>query len=133
MNITLYDYLASNVPNDCIQLLNEYEYPSSENELELVEDLKSFVRAYGHEALEQLGTIHPDRDLISTLSEASTPYEGKKDSDFVNAAGTIDRISNIEKSMMNKTVETSNDILNKNDIILGLGVAILTATLFRSK
>ena len=133
MKITLYDYLANNVPNECIQLLNDYEYPSSENELELVEDLKSFVRAYGHEALEELGTIHPDRDLISTLADASTPYEGKKDSDFINATGTLDRISNIEKSMMNKNAEVSTDIVNKSDIILGLGVAILTATLFRTK
>ena len=89
MNITLYDYLAYNVPSDCNYVLSRYDYPESVNEEQLVENLKDFVRNYNYEALDALAEIHPDYDLISELVEISTPYEGKKESEYLNATGTV--------------------------------------------
>lgn len=139
MNITLYDYLAYNVPSDCNYVLSRYDYPESQNEEQLVETLKDFVRNYNYEALDALAEIHPDYDLISDLVDMATPYEGEKESEYLNATGTIERLGNIEKTMMagnmSPTVSPSNEngILNKIDVLLGIGIAILTATFFKKQ
>jgi hypothetical protein len=140
MNITLYDYLAYNVPSDCNYLLSRFNYPASENEEELVTNLKDFVRNYNYEALDALAEIHPDFDLIADVADAAadaTPYEGEKESEYLNAAGTIDRIGNIEKTMMTASMDKSapitstEGVLNKIDLLLMIGGAILTATFLK--
>lgn len=142
MNITLYDYLAYNVPSDCNYLLSRYDYPTSENEEELVTNLKDFVRNYNYEALDALAEIHPDYELIMDvmdMAEIATPYEGEKENEYLNAAGTIDRIGNIEKTMMTASLDKGNTIsntegvLNKIDLLLMIGGAILTATFLKNK
>jgi hypothetical protein len=142
MNITLYDYLAYNVPSDCNYLLSRYDYPTSQNEEELVINLKDFVRNYNYEALDALAEIHPDYELIMDvmdMAEMATPYEGKKDGEYLNAAGTIDRIGNIEKTMMTANMDKSTPtpvtegVLNKIDLLLMIGGAILTATFLKNK
>lgn len=130
-NITIYEYLAYNVPNDCVSLLERYDIVSAQNESELIEDLKAFVRQYKEEGLKELADIHPDKDLISELANLSTPYNGKAESEYLNASGTLDRLSNIETSMMSGNNESN--ALSKIDFLLGIGIAILTATLFRKE
>jgi hypothetical protein len=142
MNITLYDYLAYNVPSDCNYLLSRYDYPTSQNEEELVTNLKDFVRNYNYEALDALAEIHPDYELIMDvmdMAEMATPYEGKKETEYLNAAGTIDRIGNIEKTMMTANMDKSTPttvtegVLNKIDLLLMIGGAMLTATFLKNK
>tara|TARA_R110000782_G_scaffold68581_1_gene138146 strand:- start:72 stop:500 length:429 start_codon:yes stop_codon:yes gene_type:complete len=142
MNITLYDYLAYNVPSDCNYLLSRYDYPTSQNEEELVINLKDFVRNYNYEALDALAEIHPDYELIMDvmdMAEMATPYEGKKETEYLNAAGTIDRIGNIEKTMMTANMDKSTPttvtegVLNKIDLLLMIGGAMLTATFLKNK
>ncbi len=130
--ITLYEYLAYNVPNECQNLLQGYDVVPAQNEQELVENLKHYVNVYGYEALEKLAEIHPDKDLISKLANIATPYKGEKESEYLNATGAIDRITNIESNMMSNSNENNTpDIISKTDVLLGIGVALLTATLFK--
>lgn len=133
--ITLYEYLAYNVPNECLNLLQGYDVVPAQNEQELVNSLKQYVNVYGYEALEKLAEIHPDKDLIAELANIATPYKGEKESEFLNATGAIDRITNIESSMMsnNNTDNNTPDIISKTDVLLGIGVALLTATLFKNE
>ena len=139
-NISLFEYLAYNVPEDCQMVLERNDIPVANNMDELVDGLKLYVREYKYEALDELAEIHPDRDLIEQLLEASTPYEGKKESEFLNAAGTLNldtnnsRLNNIEQSLLNKNGEPIQDpsLISKMDVLFGLGIAILTATLFRN-
>ena len=133
--ITLYEYLAYNVPNECQDLLSRYDIPSAQNEDELTSNLKQFVRVYREDALEQLSEIHPDKDLIMQMAELSTPYEGNKTdpNEFLNASGTIDRISTLEHNMMSGANNQPTNIIDKMDLLLGIGVALLTATLFKKE
>ncbi len=127
--ITLYEYLAYNVPSKCQDILDKYDIPTAQNEQELTENLKAYVRVYRDEALEELADIHPDKDLISHLTKASTPYNGKSDSEYLNASGTMNRIESIENQLrFNGNKEQS---LTKSDMLLGLGVAVLTLSLFK--
>ena len=133
--ITLYEYLAYNVPNECQDLLSRYDIPNAQNEEELTSNLKQFVRVYREDALEQLSEIHPDKDLIMQMAELATPYEGKQvdANEFLNASGTIDRISTLEHNMMSGNNSQPTNILDKMDILLGIGVALLTATFFKKE
>tara|TARA_R100000322_G_scaffold161899_1_gene124182 strand:- start:455 stop:889 length:435 start_codon:yes stop_codon:yes gene_type:complete len=139
-NISLFEYLAYNVPEDCQMILERNDIPGAQTTEDLVEGLKLYVREYKYEALDELAEIHPDRDLIEQLLESSTPYEGKKESEFLNAAGAINldtnnsRLNNIEQSLLNKNVEPTQNpsLISKMDVLFGLGIAILTATLFRN-
>tara|TARA_R100000951_G_C2639926_1_gene180596 strand:- start:505 stop:939 length:435 start_codon:yes stop_codon:yes gene_type:complete len=139
-NISLFEYLAYNVPGECQMILERNDIPGAQTTEDLVEGLKMYVREYKYEALDELAEIHPDRDLIEQLLEISTPYEGKKQSEFLNAAGTLNldtnnsRLNNIEQSLLNKSGELTNNpsLVSKIDVLFGLGIAILTATLFRN-
>lgn len=131
--ITLYEYLAYNVPNECENLLQRYDVVPAQNEQELVNNLKQYVNVYGYEALENLAEIHPDKDLIAELANIATPYKGQKESEYLNATGAIDRITNLESSMMsnNNSENAVTDVISKTDVLLGIGVALLTATFFK--
>lgn len=133
MHITLYDYLANSVPSECNNVLEQFDIPSTQNEEELVDNLKYFVNTYGQDALDTLAEIHPDKDLIIEVAELSTPYNGKADSEYLNATGAIsmDRIGNIEKTLMGNNPINESSSIDKTDVLLGIGVAILTATLFK--
>ena len=139
-NISLFEYLAYNVPEDCQMVLERNDIPAAQTMEELVDGLKLYVREYKYEALDELAEIHPDRDLIEQLLESSRPYEGNKESEFLNAAGAINldtnnsRLNNIEQSLLNRKNENNNDhsLVSKMDVLFGLGIAILTATLFRN-
>jgi hypothetical protein len=131
--ITLYEYLAYNVPSDCQDLLSRYDIPNAQNEDELTENLKQFVRVYKEDALEMLSEIHPDKDLIMDMANMATPFEGKKEdsNEYLNASGTIDRISTLEHNMMSGANNQPTNIFDKMDVLLGIGIALLTATLFK--
>jgi hypothetical protein len=126
--ITLYEYLAYNVPSECQDILDRYDIPTAQNEDELTENLKAYVRVYRDEALEELAQIHPDKDLIDKMAMASTPYNGKSESEYLNASGTISRIESIEGQLRGGVKE---DSLTKSDMLLGIGVAVLTLSLFK--
>ena len=99
-----------------------------------MDNLKYFVNTYGQDALDTLADIHPDRDLIVEVAELSTPFEGGSDSEYLNATGSMERIGNIEKTLMGNnptTIESSS--IDKTDVLLGIGVALLTATLFNRR
>jgi len=139
-NISLYEYLANNVPEECQMILERNDIPAAVDMEGLVDGLKLYVREFKYEALEELADIHPDKDLIGQLMECSTPYEGKKESEFLNAAGSIQlnandsRLTTIEQSLLNKTGEqgVNTSLISKMDLVFGLGIAILTATLFKN-
>ena len=118
--ITMYDYLAHSVPAKCQDLLDRYDVPASSN-------LKQFVRVYGQDALEELADIHPDKDLITEMAQLSTPYNGNKESEYLNATGD-NRIDSIE----NRLNFGGDNSISKTDVLLGLGVAILTASFFKN-
>jgi len=127
--ITLYEYLAYNVPSECQDILNRYDIPSAQNEQELTENLKAYVRVYRDEALEELAEIHPDKDLISQLAKASMPYKGKSESEYLNASGAMSRIESIEGQL--RSGGEKQDTFTKSDMMLGLGVAVLTLSLLK--
>ena len=129
-SITLYEYLAYNVPTQCQGILDRYDVPASQNEEELTENLKAFIRVYGEEGLQELADIHPDKDLIADMASLATPYNGRKESEYLNASGAESRIDNIENQLR---FGGNNELaLTKTDMLIGLGVAALTISLFKS-
>ena len=127
--ITLYEYLAYNVPASCQDILDRYDIPAAHNETELTDNLKAYVRVYGQEALEELAEIHPDKDLISEIASLATPYNGEAESDYLNASGTMNRIESIENQLRGGQQQDTS--LTKTDMLIGLGVAMLTVSLFK--
>ena len=64
--ITVYKYLATNVPADVHFVLNRFSsYRKARNTEELEYQIKDFVKTYGENGLKALSEIHPDRELIS--------------------------------------------------------------------
>ena len=134
--ITLYEYLACNVPTECQNILNRYDVPPSSTVEELTENLKAYVRVQGEEGLQDLAEIHPDKELMDLIANAR-PYEGKAEDDnqYLNAAGTLNRIEDLESQLRNGNVniEQPQGFLSKMDLLFGIGVAILTMTIFRKE
>jgi len=132
-DITLYDYMAANVPTECMDILASYGFEEANTTEELSIDLKQFVREHRTEALSELAEIHPDLELLKDMVGFSTPHEGSSDSEYLNATGTLDRISSIENTLMSGTPQNTpmtNEIgLSKTDFVLGIGVVIVTSLL----
>ena len=131
-DITIYEYLACNVPKECQNLLSRYDVPPVNTVEELTENLKAYVRVQGEDGLKDLADIHPDKELIELLTY-TTPYEGKPNDEklYLNAAGTLDRIEGLENQLKISNNEQPEGFLSKMDLLFGIGVALLTMTFFK--
>lgn len=97
--VTIYDYLASNVPADAFELISEgTNSPKPRNSRELSARIKKYVTKNGETALLRLAEIHPDRELIEAIS-ITKEEEPKKDS-FSNLSGNV---NTTDKEYVNNT------------------------------
>jgi len=98
--VTLYDYLATNVPSDAFELISEGTSMSKpKNSHELSVQIKRYVTKNGETGLLRLAEIHPDRELIEAISIKPIKEESKKDN-FSNLSGNL---SNEDKEYVNTT------------------------------
>jgi hypothetical protein len=78
--ITLCDYLANKVPNDCIQVLEDsghtFDKPRSKEELAGL--LKQYISRDKEKALKNLAEIHPDKELCQSIDRPvmDSDYDG---------------------------------------------------------
>ena len=133
-DITIYEYLACNFPSKCENVLARFDVTPSATVEELTENLKAYVRVHGEEGLKDLADIHPDKELIALIN-MSTPYEGRhSDSEeYLNASGTVSRLEMLEMQLKNgSTPESKSEgFLSKMDLLFGIGIAMLTMTIFK--
>lgn len=67
--ITLCDYLANKVPNDCVDVLENsgHTFDKPRSKAELAELLKQYVAKDREKALKKLAEIHPDKELCQSI------------------------------------------------------------------
>jgi len=118
--ITIYQYIASSVPNDAYVLLNKYgKYNRAKDERELVAQLKEFVRENGSMGLMALAQIHPDKDLILQSMEEN----GKKES-FSNANGSSEATKTTTLPKDNQEQITMSKLMIYGSFLL-IGLALV--------
>jgi hypothetical protein len=119
--ITIYEYIATNVPSDAHFVINKYggSYKRARNVKELEAQLKDFVKKNGKQGLLALAEIHPDKELVLLVDTKANFNDSEQLPKFSNATGD---------SVITKT---DNEQLTYSKIlILGgfllLGIAIIT-------
>jgi hypothetical protein len=118
--ITIYQYIASSVPNDAYVLLNKYgKYNRAKDERELVAQLKEFVRENGSIGLMALAQIHPDKDLILQSIEE----DAKKES-FSNANGSSEATKTTTLPKDNQEQITMSKLMIYGSFLL-IGLALV--------
>lgn len=67
--ITLCDYLANKVPNDCVEVLMDsgYQFEKPRSKEELADLLKQYLAKDREKALKKLASIHPDKELCQSI------------------------------------------------------------------
>jgi hypothetical protein len=88
--MNLYDYLSAQVPNDCYMVMQRRvgNVPKPRNARQMGMMLRKYVQTFGNDALMDLASIHPDKELLSganpvsdfglnEVGEVSTPKEDK--------------------------------------------------------
>jgi len=97
--VTIYDYLATNVPSDAFEVISEgSNMPKPKNSHELSAQIKRYITKNGETGLLRLAEIHPDRELIEAISVQSNK-ETKTDN-FSNLSGNL---SDKDKEYVNTT------------------------------
>lgn len=123
--ITIYDYIASNVPNDAFILMSKSgNITKAKDEKELVEQLKTFVRNNGSMGLMALAQIHPDKELIEQLiSENRIEQESKN---YSNASGSETTTTNSTKitDEQKETISLSKMMIYGSFLLIGLALVI---------
>jgi hypothetical protein len=80
--ITLCDYLANKVPNECIEVLLDsgYQFEKPRSREELADLLKQFVEKDREKALTKLANIHPDKELCQSIDRPvmDSDYKGNE-------------------------------------------------------
>jgi hypothetical protein len=92
--MNLYDYLSSQVPNDCYMVMQNRvgNIPKPRNSRQMAMMLRKYVQTFGKDALQDLASIHPDKELISNqssfgLNEGFEVVEPKKvDSEYIESS-----------------------------------------------
>lgn len=80
--MTISDYLARTVPQDCFEVLQEsgYQFEEPRNTEELALILKKYIALDRDMALKKLAAIHPDKDLLQSLDREVREYDYHGDS-----------------------------------------------------
>lgn len=113
--VTLYDYLATNVPSDAYEIVSEgRNMPKPRNSRELSAQIKKYVTKNGETALLRLAEIHPDRELIEAITIKKK--EEPKMENFSNVSGNL--------SQTDKDYVSSSKLLMVGGFIL-IGLAII--------
>lgn len=75
--MTISDYLARTVPQDCMQVLEEsgYQFEEPRNTEELALILKKYIALDRDAALKKLAEIHPDKELLQSLDREVKDYD----------------------------------------------------------
>jgi len=97
--VTIYDYLATNVPSDAFEVIRQgrnMTKPRSSEELSA--QIRKYVTDNGEMALLDLAQIHPDRELIEAIS-IKIP-ETQKNDNFSNLSGNV---ASTDKDYVNST------------------------------
>lgn len=78
--ITLCDYLANKVPNECVEVLMDsgYQFEKPRSKSELADLLKQYVSRDKEKALKNLAEIHPDKELCQSIDRPvmDSDYKG---------------------------------------------------------
>jgi hypothetical protein len=121
--ITIYDYIASNVPNDAFILMSKSgNITKAKDEKELVEQLKDFVRKNGSMGLMALAQIHPDKELIEQLIAEQKVEEPK----YSNLSGADSPTKNPTKITddQKETISLSKMMIYGSFLLIGLALVI---------
>ena len=149
--MNLYDYLSAQVPNDCYMVMQRRvgNVPKPRNARQMGMMLRKYVQTFGNDALMDLASIHPDKDLLSganpvpnfglnEVGEVSTP---KEDKNYLESGckcggncgcGGKCRCGNKEENFSNfiapnspQTYSDLNPQSKTHEIIISMGVVIL--------
>lgn len=86
--VTIYDYLATNVPSDAFEVISEgRNMTKPRDSQELSAQIRKYVTNNGETALLRLAEIHPDRELIEAISIKKE--EPQKNDNFSNLSGNV--------------------------------------------
>ena len=111
--ITLYEYLATNVPSDSFDIINsDGNLRKPNSNLELSKQIKTYVSKNGESGLLNLAKIHPDRELIEAI--CSNKEIEKKDT-FVNFSENVNPIDK-------ETINSSKLLIVGGFILIGLAI-----------
>jgi hypothetical protein len=80
--ITLCDYLANKVPNECVEVMLDsgYQFDKPRSKEELADLLKQYVSKDREKALKKLAEIHPDKELCQSIDRPvmDNDYKGNE-------------------------------------------------------
>lgn len=86
--MNLYDYLSAQVPNDCYMVMQRRvgNVPKPRNAKQMGMMLRKYVQTFGKDALMDLASIHPDKELLSESKDLwglndvppTIPFDGKE-------------------------------------------------------
>lgn len=127
--ISLFDYLASSVPSKVFNVINrnnDYRMPNSQQEL--TAQIKDFVKKNGESGIKDLGSIHPDKDLINSNCDCKkVDTTAKVDSNTM----VLQKQDNYSDFSGKEFVEKFKTI-NTNMVILGAFVLLGVAYIVKS-
>lgn len=132
--ISMYEYLASNVPADVHFVMNSYgHYQKAQNEEELSHQQRDFVRKFGEKGLKALAEIHPDKPLMNkedckNCSDkdnyvALLKNQSSQQHAYFNAVGMATNPSSSQSDKIIDRISTNNIMFSA---IILLGVAYFT-------
>ena len=127
--ISLFDYLASSVPSkvfDVINRNNNYRMPNSQQEL--TAQIKDFVKKNGESGIKDLGSIHPDKDLINSNCECKNVNTSTKVDSNTMVLQKHDNYSDFSGKEFVEKFKT----INTNMVILGAFVLLGVAYIVKS-
>lgn len=116
--ITLYEYLATNVPSDSFDIINiDGNLRKPNSNLELSKQIKTYVSKNGESGLLNLAKIHPDRELIEAICSNCSNKEIEKKETFVNFSENVN-------SLDKESINSSKLLIVGGFILIGLAIII---------
>lgn len=119
--MTIYRYIAENVPNQAYEICKSYDFYDIQNQDELESCLEMIVAQNGEPAFEKIINLHPDKDVIIEMYKRANPTE-PCDCQKKNATGDVPAKADEKPSVSTNLSNQTNTYILVGAIIVALAV-----------
>ena len=120
--ITLYEYLATNVPSDSFAIVNtDGNLRKPKSNLELSKQIKTYVTKNGESGLLNLAKIHPDRELIEAICSNCSNNSLNSNKEIAKKENFSNFSDNVSPSVK-ESINSSKLLIVGGFILIGLAI-----------
>jgi hypothetical protein len=132
--MNVYQYIAQSNPNETYAICQKYGYVEVSDLDEMSEIVANIVSEFGEDALKEVMSIHPDKEILIELYQPSYPLQ------YFNGAKNISEPSSVQfnnnpirEKYFNAEGQSPNKLVSQTNMYILVGALIVSLAIMSVK